>query len=146
MKAHVLKLRRILRPIVRTHLMNRNGCVAGDLARRQDARRENILHGSLSDEQRRRRAKDPGTRRADLWRAAGRVAPQLQSATAMLFRRALPAGRHSSAHLVPIYEIGSKESNYRRDPLLINSLAAFNFRPPLIFPNQELARSSAFSR
>jgi hypothetical protein len=39
-----------------------------------------------------------------------------------------------------------RESNYRRDPLLINSLAAFNFRPPLIFPNQELARSSAFPR
>jgi hypothetical protein len=30
--------------------------------------------------------------------------------------------------------------------LLINSLAAFNFRPPLIFPNQELVRSGAFSR
>ena len=37
----------------RTHLINRNGCVAGDLALRQGARRENILYGSLSDEQRR---------------------------------------------------------------------------------------------
>jgi len=145
MKGHALKLRRILRPVVRTHLMNRNGCVAGDLARRQDARRENILHGSLSDEQRRRRAKDPGTRRADLWRAAGRVAPQLQSATAMLFRRALPAARQSSAHLAPIYEMGSKESAYRHDLLLINSLAAFNFRPPirLQFPGERLARSTS---
>jgi hypothetical protein len=64
----------------------------------------------------------------------------------MLFRRALPAGRHSSAHLVPIYEIGSKESNYRHNPLLINSVAAFNFRPPLEFPGDKLARSGAFSR
>src|ERR1700736_3730841 len=37
----------------RTHLISRNGCVAGDLALRQGARRENILYGSLSDEQRR---------------------------------------------------------------------------------------------
>jgi hypothetical protein len=28
----------------------RNGCIAGDLALRQDARRENILHGSSTDE------------------------------------------------------------------------------------------------
>jgi hypothetical protein len=140
------KLRKVLRSVVRTHLINRNGCVAGDLARRQGARRENILHGSLSDEQRRRRAKDPGTRRADLWRAAGRVAPQLQSAMAMLFRRALPAARHSSAHLVPIYEMGSKESNYRHIPLLINSLAAFNFRPPLEFPGELLSRYREFAQ
>jgi hypothetical protein len=39
-----------------------------------------------------------------------------------------------------------RESNDRHDPLLINSLAAFNFRPPLIFPNWELARMSAFSQ
>jgi hypothetical protein len=39
-----------------------------------------------------------------------------------------------------------RESNYRHNPLLINSLAAFNFRLPLIFPNQELARASAFPR
>ena len=142
------KLRRILRSVVRTHLINRNGCVVGDLARRQGARRENILHGSLSDEQRRRRAKDPATGRADLWRAAGRVAPQSQSATTMLIRRALLATRHSSAHLVSIYEMGSKESNYRHDPLLINSLAAFNFRPPIIleFPGEQLARMSSFSQ
>jgi hypothetical protein len=83
-----------------------------------------------------------------MWRAAGRVAPQLQSATVMLFRRALPAARHMSAHLAPIYEMGSKESNYRHDPLLINSLATFNFRPPLIleFPGEQLARMSGFSQ
>jgi hypothetical protein len=62
----------------------------------------------------------------------------------MLFRRALPAGRHSSAHLVPIYEMGSKEPAYQHDPLLINRLAAFNFRTPLIFPNRELARASGY--
>jgi len=38
-----------------------------------------------------------------------------------------------------------RESDNRHDPLLINSLAAFNFRPPLIFPNQ-LMRSGALSR
>jgi hypothetical protein len=35
-----------------------NGCVAGDLALRQGARRENILHGSLTNEQRRCSGKD----------------------------------------------------------------------------------------
>jgi len=41
-----------------------------------------------------------------------------------------------------------RESNYRHDHLLINSLAAFNFRPPLRleFPGEKLARSSAFSQ
>jgi hypothetical protein len=40
------------------------------------------------------------------------------------------------------------ESNYRHDPLLINSLAAFNFRPPLMleFPGKQLARASGFSQ
>jgi hypothetical protein len=102
----------------------------------------------LSDKQRRRRAKDPATRRADLRRAAGRVASQLQSATAILFRRALPGGRHSSARLVPIYETGSKQTAYQHNPLLINSLAAFNFRRPLIpeFASERLVRASGFSQ
>jgi len=41
-----------------------------------------------------------------------------------------------------------RESNYRHDPLLINSLAAFNFRPPLMleFPGEQLARMSGFSQ
>jgi len=39
-----------------------------------------------------------------------------------------------------------RESNDRHDPLLINSLAAFNFRLPLEFPGETLARSGAFSR
>jgi len=148
MKAYVLKLRRTLRPVVRTHLKNRNGCVTRDSAGQQDTRSEDILYGSLNDEQRRCRGKDLVTQRAELCRSAGRVAPQSQSALAMLFRRALPAARHNSAHLVPIYEMGSKESTRRHDPLLINSLAAFNFRPPirLEFPGQRLARTPRFSQ
>jgi len=39
-----------------------------------------------------------------------------------------------------------KESAYKHNPLLINRLAAFNFRPPLEFPGEKLARSGAFSR
>jgi len=39
-----------------------------------------------------------------------------------------------------------RESNDRHNPLLINSLTAFNFRPPLEFPGEKLARSGAFSR
>ena len=41
-----------------------------------------------------------------------------------------------------------RQSTYRHDPLLINSLAAFNFRPPLIleFPGEQLARMSGFSQ
>jgi hypothetical protein len=39
-----------------------------------------------------------------------------------------------------------RESNYRRDPLLINSLAAFNFRPPLEFQGGRPVRTSSFSQ
>src|SRR5467141_4700908 len=41
-----------------------------------------------------------------------------------------------------------RESNDRHDPLLINSLAAFNFRPPLMleFPGERLTRVSGFSQ
>ena len=48
------------------------------------------------------------TLRAELWRAPGVVAPQPQSASAMLLRRALPAARQSLAHSFPIYEMGSR--------------------------------------
>jgi hypothetical protein len=39
-----------------------------------------------------------------------------------------------------------RESTYSRDPLLINSMAAFNFRPPLMleFPGERLIRVSRF--
>ena len=41
-----------------------------------------------------------------------------------------------------------RESNYRHDPLLINSLATFNFRPPirLQFPGQRLAPPTSFAQ
>ncbi len=39
-----------------------------------------------------------------------------------------------------------RESAYKHNPLLIDRLAAFNFRPPLEFPGEKLARSGAFSR
>ena len=41
-----------------------------------------------------------------------------------------------------------RESYYRHDPLLINSLAAFNFRPPirLQFPGQRLAPPTSFAQ
>jgi hypothetical protein len=40
------------------------------------------------------------------------------------------------------------ESAYRHDPLLINSLAAFNFRPPLRlqFPGELLSRYREFAQ
>jgi hypothetical protein len=37
-----------------------------------------------------------------------------------------------------------RESNDTHDPLLINSLAAFNFRPPLAFPGERLARAGGY--
>jgi hypothetical protein len=41
-----------------------------------------------------------------------------------------------------------KESAYQHNPLLVNSLTAFNFRPALKpeFPEQQPARSRAVSR
>ena len=39
-----------------------------------------------------------------------------------------------------------RESGYEHDPLLINSLTAFNFRLPLEFPGQQLDRAGALSR
>jgi serine protease Do len=91
-----------------THLINRNGCVAGDLALQQGARWENIVYGSVTNEQRCRSVEDRTTLRAELWPAASGVAPQSQNPAAMLLRRALPATRQKSAHRVPIYEMGSK--------------------------------------
>ena len=39
-----------------------------------------------------------------------------------------------------------RQSEYQHNPLLISGLAAFNFRPPLMFPNRQFPRSGAFSR
>jgi hypothetical protein len=94
--------------MLRTHLINSNGCVAGDLAPQQGARRENIVYGSVTNEQRCRSVEDRTTLRAELWPAASGVAPQSQNPAAMLLRRALPATCQKSAHRVPIYEMGSK--------------------------------------
>jgi len=40
-----------------------------------------------------------------------------------------------------------RRPRYHHDPLLINSLTAFNFRPPIMleFPGDRLARRGAFS-
>jgi hypothetical protein len=79
-----------------------NGRVARGLAMLQGARREKILYGSSTDEQRRSSGKDRQTRRAVFWRAPGGVAPQSQSPLAMLLRRALPAARQKTARSFPI--------------------------------------------
>ena len=92
----------------------RNGRVARDLALLQGARRENILYGSSTDEQRSSNVKDLATLRAVFWPASGGVAPQSQSALAMLLRRALPAARQKTARPFPIYEMGSATSIMRR--------------------------------
>ena len=63
----------------------------------QGARRENILYGSSTDEQRRSSAKNRATRRAVFWRVAGGVAPQSESAAAIFLRRVLPAARQKTA-------------------------------------------------
>jgi hypothetical protein len=41
-----------------------------------------------------------------------------------------------------------RQSTYRHDPLLINSLAAFNFRRPILleFPGERLARTARFAQ
>jgi hypothetical protein len=76
-------------------------------ALRQGARSENILYGSLNDDQRRRSVKDRATLRAEFWRPAGSVAPQSQSALATLPRRGLPAVRQNFSAAVPIYQMAS---------------------------------------
>jgi hypothetical protein len=142
----IQKLRRILRSVVRSHLINGNDCGARDLSAAARREEREYPDGSLNDEQRRRTAKDRATLWADLWRAAGFVIPRSQSALAMLSRRASPAARQKFSAAFPICEMVSRESNHRHNPLLINSLAAFNFRLPLEFPGEKLARSGAFSR
>jgi hypothetical protein len=104
----VRKLHRILRSAVRSHLINGNDCVAGNLSGAARREEREYPDGSLNDEQRRRSAKDRATLRADFCRAAGFVAPQSQSALAMPSRRALPAARQKFSAPVPIYEMASR--------------------------------------
>jgi hypothetical protein len=150
----IQKLRKVLRSVVRSQLVNGNDCGARDLSTAARREEREYPDGSLNDEQRRRSAKDRATPWADFWRAAGFVTPRSQSALAMLSRRASPAARRKFSAAFPIYEMASRESNYRHknclsgSDLLINSLAAFNFRPPIIleFPGEQLARMSSFSQ
>jgi hypothetical protein len=63
---------------------------------------------------------------------------------------ALPC-TNMKAHVLKLRRIlrpGVRGSTYRHNPLLINSLAAFNFRPPirLEFPGKPLARTPRFSQ
>ena len=106
MKAHVLKLRRILRSVAGTHLLNRERVRCqrfGAAARREEEEYPSwIFDRRVTPRQRQRSA----TLRATPWRAAGFVAPQSQNAAAMLLRRALPATRQGVAHPFPIYEMG----------------------------------------
>jgi hypothetical protein len=58
---------------------------------------------------------------------------------------------HMKAHVLKLRRILRpvvRESTYRHDPLLINTLAAFNFRPPirLEYPGERLARNPRFSQ
>ena len=76
---------------------------------RQGARRKNILHGSLTDEQRRRGDKD---RQPFGLSSGGPLAALLLShrtLPAMLLRRALPSAHQNFAHPFPIYEMGCKD-------------------------------------
>ena len=58
---------------------------------------------------------------------------------------------HMKAHVSKLRRILRpvvRQSTYRHDPLLINTLTAFNFRPPILleFPGERLARTPQFSR
>jgi hypothetical protein len=72
----------------------RNGRVARDLALLQGARRENILYGYSTDEQRSSSGKD---RQPGGLFSGGHLAALLLSHRAMLLRRALPAARQKTA-------------------------------------------------
>ena len=82
-----------------------------------------ILFGSSTDEQRSSNGKDLETRRAVFWRASGGVAPQSESATAILPRRALPAARQKTARpfLILIQALSTKQR--RAGPTVPPSLA-----------------------
>src|SRR6478672_6610179 len=94
--------------MTRTHVINWERVRCQRFCAAADARRENILRGSLTDEQRCRSAKDWQPSGLCSGRASGCVAPQSQSASVMLLRHALPATRQSVARLFPIYDMGSK--------------------------------------
>src|SRR5437867_454720 len=93
--------------MIRTHLINRDRVRCqrfGAAARREKGEYPSWIFDRRATQPQRQRS---ATLRAMLWRAPGGVAPQLQNASAMLLRRALPATRQSIAHSFPIYEMGS---------------------------------------
>ena len=94
--------------VSRTHLINRNGGVAGDLVLRRGARSENILYGSLNDEQRRCSAKDPQPFGLSSGGLLAALTPQSQNARLCSFVASCQPPARNSAHPVPIYEMGSK--------------------------------------
>ena len=82
---------------LRTHLINRERARCrrfGAAARREEGEYPLWIFDRRATQQQRQRS---ATRRAVFWRAPGGVAPQSQSALAMLLRRALPAARQSRA-------------------------------------------------
>jgi hypothetical protein len=93
---------------LRTHLISRERVRCwrfGAAARREEEEYPLWIFDQRATPLRRQRS---ATLWAKLWRAAGCVAPQSQSALAMLLRRALPAAHQSLAHSFPTYEMGSK--------------------------------------
>src|SRR5881409_1443306 len=92
----------------RTHLINRERVRCqrfGAAARLEEGEYPSWIFDRRATLAQRQRS---ATLRANLWRAPGGVAPQLQNALAMLLRRALPDARQSLAHSLPICEMGSK--------------------------------------
>src|SRR5947207_2814223 len=90
----------------RTHLTNRERVRCwrfGAGARREEGEYPLWIFDQRATPLQRQRS---ATLRANLWRAAGCVAPQSQSTSAMLLRRALPAARQSLVHSFPIYKMG----------------------------------------
>ncbi|SRR6266513_472324 len=105
----------------RTHLINREGvrrwrfvAAAGREERQYSSW---ILTRPATLSQRQRSA----TRWAKFWRVIGGVAPQSQSTTAMLIRRAWPAARQNLAHPFPISEMGSDDCGLVRAGLAVRT-------------------------
>jgi len=80
------------------------------LALQQGARRENILYGSLTDEQRHCCGKNPQPCGLSPGGPLAALLLSHRAPLAMLLRRALPATRQSFAQSFPIYEMGSKRA------------------------------------
>ena len=84
---------------LRAYNKMRNGRVARDLVLLQGARRENILYGSSTDEQRGSSGKDRATRRAVFWRAPCQTPARKQRARSSFCYRLLVTERSSPSPL-----------------------------------------------